>query len=140
MFQLGGQFYSSHGVLDPSTISTGSFNSLLCVTNTMACCQDNEGQWFFPDGTELISTNAFDPHYISRGLSVVGLNRGALATTPAGVYRCEVPASSGTESVYIGLYPPGQGGVCECVCQRAGSHTLLVHRYSNHSWADDTVQ
>ncbi len=117
MFQLGGQFYSSHSVFDPSTISTGLFDSLLCVTNIMACCQENEGQWFFPDGTQ-ISIIPFQSHYISRGLSVVRLNRRSSISatiTPAGVYRCEVPASSGAESVYIGLYPPGQGGAWLCV-------------------------
>ncbi len=81
----------------------------------MACCQyRDEGQWFFPDEKE-ISTSSIQPHYISRGLSVVRLNRRSSATTPAGVYRCEVPASSGAESVYIGLYPPGQGGAWLCV-------------------------
>ncbi len=123
MFQLRGQLYSSHSVLDPSTISSGS-NSLLCVTNTMECCQGNQGQWYFPDGTQ-VSTNFLQAHYIYRGLSVVRLNRGALATTPAGVYRCVVPANSGTESVYIGLYPPGQGG-CVCVCVCVCVHTLLT--------------
>ena len=119
MFQLRGQFYSSHSILDPAMISTGT-NSLLCITTTEACCQSTHtgtgtgaGQWYFPDGTE-VPFGSLNPHYITRGASVVRLNRASFATTPSGLYRCEVPVTDGTESVYIGLYPVGQGQLCEC--------------------------
>ena len=117
MFQLRGQFYSSHSVLDPATISIGT-NSLLCITTTEACCQTTHtgtgmgaGQWYFPDGTE-VPFSSLNPYYMTRGASVVRLNRAFSATTPSGLYRCEVPVTDGTESVYIGLYPVGQGQLC----------------------------
>ncbi len=57
MFQLRGEFYSSHSVLDPATIGTGTVNSLLCVTTIEACCRSTNtgtgtvaGQWYLPDG------------------------------------------------------------------------------------------
>ncbi len=46
---------------------------------------------------------------MTRGDSVVRLNRASTAVTTSGLYRCEVPVANGTESVYIGLYPVGQG-------------------------------
>ncbi len=109
MFQLRGEFYSSHSVLNPATIGTGTVNSLLCVTTIEACCQSNNaGQWYLPDGV-VISESTFSPQYMTRGDSVVRLNRDSRAVTPSGLYRCEVPVANGTESVYIGLYPVGQG-------------------------------
>ena len=138
MFQFEGQFYPSHSVLDPSTITISiDSNSLLCVTNTMACCQGNQGQWYFPDGTE-ITTSVFESHYISRGPSVVRLNRGFLAsTTTAGVYRCTVPTSNETESsVYIGLYPPGQGGDWLWVCVNWCPRSYSLYRDSHHYRGD----
>ncbi len=109
IFQLRGEFYSSHSVLDPATIGTGTVDSLLCVTTIEGCCQSNNaGQWYYPDGV-VISESTFSPQFITRGDSVVRLNRASAAVTPSGLYRCEVPVSVGTESVYIGLYPVGQG-------------------------------
>ncbi len=112
--QLKGQFYSSHSVLDPVVIKTGT-NSLLCITTIEACCQGTHtgtgtvaGQWYFPDGTR-VPEGALNPHYLTRGASVVKLNRGSSAATTSGLYRCEVPVADGTESVYIGLYPVGEG-------------------------------
>ncbi len=117
-FQLRGQFYRNHSVLDPAMISTGS-NSLLCVTTTEACCQGTgmgAGQWYFPDEIE-VPDGSLNLHYITRGASVVRLNRASpeTTTTPSGLYRCEVPVTNGTENVYIGLYPVGEGWLFRCV-------------------------
>ncbi len=95
-------------------IATGT-NSLLCFTTIEACCQIihtgtdmGGGQWYFPDGTE-VPVSSLNPHYVGRGPSVVRLRRNILATTPSGLYRCEVPVANGTQSVFIGLYPVGEG-------------------------------
>ncbi len=100
--------------MDPSAISTGT-NSLLCITTTEACCQSTHtgtdmgaGQWYFSDGKK-VPFGSLSPLYITLGASVVRLNRASFAITPSGLYRCEVPVIDGTESVYIGLYPVGQG-------------------------------
>ena len=66
------------------------------------------GQWSFPSGT-VLPTGDFNQHYMSRGPSVVRLNRQSNSTTPSGLYLCEVPVTNGNENVYIGLYPPGEG-------------------------------
>ena len=120
MFQFRGQFYSNHSVLDPANISTGT-TSLLCIITTEACCQSTHtgtgveaGEWYFPVGTEVLD-GSLNPHYMTRGASVVRLNRASSATTPSGLYHCEVPVTDDTESVYIGLYPVGQGWLCECL-------------------------
>ncbi len=120
MFQLRGQFYSSHSILDPSTISIDT-SSLFCITTTVACCQSTHtgtgmgaGQLYFPNGTEVL-VGPSNPLYMTRGASIVRLNRASSATTPSGLYRCEVPVTDSTESVYIGLYTVGQGWLCECL-------------------------
>ena len=101
-------------------ISTGT-NSLLCITTTEACCQSTHtgtgtraGQWYFPDETE-VPFDSLSPYYVTRGASIVRLNRASFVTTPSGLYRCEVPVTDDTDSVYIGLYPVEQGWLCECL-------------------------
>ena len=66
------------------------------------------GQWSLPSGA-VLPTGNFNQHYMSRGPSVVQLNRQSTATTPSGLYLCVVPVTNGNENIYIGLYPPGEG-------------------------------
>ena len=101
-------------------ISTGT-NSLLCITTTEACCQSTHtgtgtraGQWYFPDETE-VPIGSLNPYYVTRGASIVRLNRASFSPITSGLYRCEVPVTDDTDSVYIGLYPVGQGWLCECL-------------------------
>ena len=101
-------------MIDPTSIGVGETASLLCVTNTMDCCSSIDtgsmdvGLWSFPSGTDL-PTGDFNHRCMSRGPSVVRLNRQSTATTPSGLYLCEVPVTNGNENIYIGLYPPGEG-------------------------------
>ena len=44
----------------------------------------------------------------NRGPSVLRLKLNG-DSSPAGLFRCEIPSASGVSSVYIGVYPPGEG-------------------------------
>ena len=67
---------------------------LLCYTDNTQCCNStsmNMGDWSLPDGTKVGGENDGGDFYISRGLSVVRLHRRNNATSPTGMFCCEVP-------------------------------------------------
>ena len=87
----------------------------MCHTDDSTCCtgMDNpngggRGTWFLSDETAVPAPGGGDPWYRSRGTGVLRLNRMNLAaTTPIGVYRCEIPTTSGTVNKFIGVYDAG---------------------------------
>ena len=91
----------------------------MCHTDDSTCCRglDNangggRGEWYLPGETVAIpSPNDPDADfYRSRGTSVLRLNRrnrNPRTTTPTGVYRCEIPTTSGLVNKYIGVYDTG---------------------------------
>ena len=102
-FQLGDQTYVNGSAVLLTGIGEGN-NSLLCLTNNTQCCRGSDnpsgggfGEWYFPDGTLVPDgQDANRSIYRNRDTSVVRLNRRNNATSPTGVYRCEVPDASGT--------------------------------------------
>ena len=64
-------------------------------------------EWYLPDGILLSSAGtAFSREQVSSAVSLY--HNGA--TSPTGVFRCDVPDASGTsKSIYIGIYPPTDG-------------------------------
>ena len=93
------------------------FNSLavFCLTPNTDCCSATETpneaivtrEWYLPDGTLLSSAGtAFSREQVS---SAVSLYRNG-ATSPTGVFRCDVPDASGTsQSILVGIYPLTDG-------------------------------
>ena len=103
-------------------IGTSFFMSaLFCLTPSLECCSDSETpnaasvirEWYLPDGRPLTSDNS--PFIKSRVSSAVSLHRDRFSFNRApspGVYRCEIPDDNGTsQSIYIGIYPPGDGEI-----------------------------
>ena len=86
-------------------------DALFCLTDFTACCQSGFtsgngtvlGNWFFPNGTRVpASGNQWDFH-ITRGQSVVRLQR--RRGGEEGIYHCEIPdAMSVIQTIYIGVY------------------------------------
>jgi hypothetical protein len=86
----------NHGYADLGMIGTSFMDSVQCLTDLETCCRNDSGvhrgQWYFPDG---------DP-----------LRRANSATSPTGIYRCEIPTNavhddtdiSVSVTVYVGLY------------------------------------
>ncbi len=117
MLQLNGVFYTNNSLVNLDSVGGEDAVALLCVTNAMSCCSPDEGggsnlgQWFFPDGnTPDFPATHLSRYHMSFGPSVVRLHRSSAAATISGVYRCDLPdSSSETQTLFIGLYPVGQG-------------------------------
>ena len=110
-FQLSGVFYANNSNVAIGDIGEGD-NALLCQTNNTQCCRGSDnpnggplGEWYFPDGTPVPDgTDASRDIFRSRASSVVRLNRRNNATSPTGVYRCEIPDASGTnQNIFVEL-------------------------------------
>ena len=89
--------------------------ALFCLTPSTDCCSATETsneptvtrEWYLPDGTVPPYTGtSFSREQVS---SAVSLYRNG-ATSPTGVFRCDVPDASGTsQSIFVGIYPLTDG-------------------------------
>ena len=91
---------------------------IYCLTPNLECCSDSETpnttsvtrEWYLPDGRLLTSDNS--PFLKNRVSSAVALRRDPFTPAPSGVYRCEIPDSSGTsQNIYVGIYPQEVGEI-----------------------------
>ena len=90
----------------------GGPDALLCKTDLTTCCrQENTsvfGNWFFPNGTEVFSTDIQSDIYRTTGHMVVRLNR--RRGGEEGNYSCEIPVTVNiTQTAYIGVYSTSTG-------------------------------
>ena len=63
--------------------------------------------WYFPDGNELRFERESGDIYQDRGAQRIELRRRNNATSPSGIYHCEIPTDDGDlvrETVYVGIY------------------------------------
>ena len=118
-----GQTLANHSYVDLSLVghnNSGS-DSVQCHTDLNTCCNNTQGShrgdWYFPDGTRLPFPGGVDI-FESRGAQRVDLRRRNSATSPVGVYRCDIPTialynnsniSVRDAPVYMGLYTASGG-------------------------------
>ena len=119
-----GDSFPINGAIDINRIGDGypgvpviGEGALLCHTDDSTCCRgldnpigEGRGTWYFSDGTIIPSPVEYTDFYRSRATSVLRLNRrfrSPPTTTPTGVYRCEIPTTSGLVNKYIGVYDTG---------------------------------
>ena len=124
---LMGMNLPNHAYVDLTTVGEDTSdpgNILRCHTNLESCCTSSQGihrgDWYFPDGSVLDNAMGGGNIYKRREPQVVHLCRRNDATSPSGIYRCDietvavndndVDAITG-ETVYVGLYPPNGGNV-----------------------------
>ena len=82
-------------------------DGLLCTTNFTACrlppyTGDNAsvlGNWYFPNGTRVLSSGTHEDFYITRGQMVVALNR--IRGGVEGIYCCEIPGSMNVTQILL---------------------------------------
>ena len=138
-FLLDGQLYGNNSVITVTDIGSSFFMSaLFCLTPSLECCSDSETpnaasvtrEWYLPDGTPVSSAGTvFSREQVS---SAVALYRSG-GTSPAGVYRCEIPDASGTsQNIYIGIYPQGDGEVYILYILLALKIDRFYYRFSFH--------
>ena len=103
---LRGITYQNNSIVTLEDIGEGD-EALFCLTDQTACCHSSSGSslgnWFFPNGTRVPSSDSQWGFHRTRGQSVVRLQRRRGGVT--GIYRCEIPdAMNVIQTIYIGVY------------------------------------
>ena len=109
---LDGNLYRNNSLVNISDIGSTNSEALLCLTNNKECCPTNGAreEWYTPTGTPVGDSDIDADFLRNSGHSVVYLLRLNNATSPTGVFRCEIPDNSGTsQNIYVGIYPLGEG-------------------------------
>ena len=117
-----GQTLANHSYVDLSLVGddvSGS-DTVQCHTNLDTCCTSaqgsHRGDWYFPNGVKLSFLRDGDI-FEQRGAERVDINRRNGATSPVGIYRCDIPTVavhndndiSVRATVYVGLYTASGG-------------------------------
>lgn len=115
------QGISNHSLLILTDIGEDLAMGVRCLTTRTDCCDtlttgsSGIGDWLFPSDTPLKSLGSTAEGvdlYRDREFGEVVLYRRNNATSPQGVYRCEIPVDSTSQDidvVYIGLYSESNG-------------------------------
>ena len=117
------QTLANHSYVDLSQVGNdlrGS-DSVQCHTDLDTCCISTygpyRGDWYFPDRTRLPFSGDGGDIYEYRNAQRVDLRRRNNATSPVGIYRCDIPTddvyddtdTSVRHTVYVGLYTVSGG-------------------------------
>ena len=110
----------NHAYVDLTTV--GEDMSVECHTDLFTCCTSSQGihrgDWYFPNGSALANAGGGGDIYKRRGAVRVDLRRRNAATSPSGIYHCDIETVAVNdndvdtitgETVYVGLYPPNEG-------------------------------
>ena len=117
-----GQTLANHSYVNLSLVGDdyGS-DSVQCHTDLTTCCSivqgSHRGDWYFPDGDRLPFSDGGDI-FEERGTQRVDIRRRNRATSPVGIYRCDIPTNAVHDDddisvrdapVYVGLYTASGG-------------------------------
>ena len=106
-FSLRGTRYQNNSIVTLTDIGEGNY-ALLCMTNLTGVSRSVRGDWYFPDGTRVLSTNDNSEIYGTRDQMAVRMNR--RRGGEEGIYHCEIPVSMNvTRTIYIGVYNTSSG-------------------------------
>ena len=105
---LRGITYQNNSIVILENIGDGD-DALLCMTNQTACCQSPaNGNWFYPNGTRVLTSGYQSGIYRSRGQMVVRLHRRRGGVE--GIYHCMIPDTMNvTQTIYIGVFSISRG-------------------------------
>ena len=116
MVVFNGHIIPNHGFVLLDNIGEGS-EALLCLTDLPACCRPPYtdpmgrqalGNWYFPNGTRVVSGGKQWDFHRTRGRIVVLLHRRRGGAT--GIYRCSVPGQNkDLVTLYVGVYTANTG-------------------------------
>ena len=115
-FALSGALYGNNSIVTITDIGEEIHSALLCITTNINCCASINGRvggWYLPNGT-FIDGNGQN-FYQNRGSSALRLFLRSGATSPNGVFHCQIPDASGAlQRIYIGLFPTNAGEYLAC--------------------------
>ena len=78
-------------------------DGLLCITNGVN--GSVRGDWYFPDGTRVLSTQNDSDIYGNRDHDKMMVRLNRRQGGEDGIYHCEIPdAMNVTQTIYIGVY------------------------------------
>ena len=126
-FSLNGTTYQNNSVVTLEDIGQGD-DALRCITDQPNCCRPPYtgramGNWFFPNGTRVPSSDTQWDFHRTRGQSVILFQRRRGGAE--GIYRCEIPDISNIiQTIYIGVYNESNG-------------KLLLTNYHDHITFED---
>ena len=98
--------YGNNSELQLVSVGEGE-RALTCKTDKTDCCDtppNRLGDFYYPNGVQVPINKLRHGFYRSRGDGEVYLNKRNGIMFPTGVFRCEIPDSSGTtQKIYIRL-------------------------------------
>lgn len=108
---LHGRLLSNHSYVSLDELGQGPFDSLLCLTDKdIYNIQPREGQWYFPNGTQVPIKGTGWSYYRSRDTKVVQLHQRNSLSRASGIFRCEVQDVSGlTHTLFAGVFSLQEG-------------------------------
>ena len=116
-----GQTLANHSYMDLSLVGDYTDN-VVCHTDLSTCCGSDQGvhrgDWYFPNGDRLPIPGGVDIYEVP-GAQRVDLRRRNSATSPVGIYRCDIATIavhddtdiSVRATVYVGLYTDSGGRI-----------------------------
>ena len=118
-----GQTLANHSYVNLDLVGSSSSDSVRCRTDLETCCSGaqggHRGDWYFPGSTDRLPfSNDVGDIYETRGDQRVDLRRRNSATSPVGIYRCEIQTDAVHDDtdtsvrdfpVYMGLYTGSEG-------------------------------
>ena len=143
-----GQTLANHSYVDLSLVGTSGSDSVQCVTDLMTCCSNpqgsHRGDWYSPGSTNRLPFSGkggdiFEQRVAQR----VDLRRRNSATSPVGIYRCDIATIAAHDDsdgsvrdapVYVGLYTDSRGLFLHYVTD----YQCYVYRICLNIWRSNT--
>lgn len=120
-FYLNGDLHPNNSVVSIADIGVGT-GALYCITDREQCCRETDGgasgEWYLPRQTIPVNgngENSVEDFSQSRMPSAVLLHRRNNATSPAGLYRCEIQDSGGSFQTLFVVLRNENGGITACM-------------------------
>ena len=93
--ELNGETYEDGDEISITDVGVADSAAVLCKTNLTTCCAvssgvSGQGDWIYPNGTEVGNRRSGDDIFRTRGDMVVRLHRMDNVVVPTGQYCCEV--------------------------------------------------
>ena len=128
-FSLRNRTYQNNSIVILEDIGEGG-DALLCKTNLTACCRRSYtgsnivlGNWFFPNGTRVPSSEYHWDFHRTRGHMVVQIHR--RRGGEEGIYSCQIPDTVNvTQTIYIGVYSASTGEWSILFCSCCNVHVI----------------
>ena len=108
---LHGRLLPNHSYVSLEELGQGVFDSLLCLTDKdIYKIQPREGEWYFPNGTQVPIGNTGWRFYRDRQTKAVRLHQRVSSAGVFGMFRCTVKNSSNVPYIlYAGIFPSQRG-------------------------------